>query len=470
MKILKRILAGTLAVVLTFALVGCDSSEETSSKSDEIAVVSTDDIEPIADGEESTLVWMANYDLNPSTDDGERTVGLTLFEEKGGSIEYMRVTSSNQFTKLAAAVTAGTDAPDLFAYNTLAFPCQVVQGFYQPLDDVIDFDSDLWSGVKDTADQFMLDGKHYVAPIEYGLTALLYYDKNVIAEEGLDDPIDLYYAGEWDYDAMDDLMSEYVNNAEGDEVRYGINGWYAPQMVAQTGETLVTTEDNITYESNLDSAKIASVMERLYNWQKNGYVEPNWIGTAADAFEQNILFYSMGTWAAMGDNGPDVQGDWGMVPYPSDPTYEGEKPISSASITSYMWVTGSEKTDAVRCFYECYRIAQTDPTYAETGLEKAMAASPTWTEEDFELMSDLTNPEKVYLLFDPAYGVSSLMGDDFSGFMSGVCLANWLYKSTSVADEDGNTYTWTQSKEKYSGTVEEEVATINSQIQDFISK
>lgn len=470
MKQVKRIIAGSLAVVMTFAFAGCsDDGDSESKREDSRPVVSTDDIEPIAEGEETTLTYMGIYDLNPSNDD-DRTVGLSLFEDKGGKIEWTRVTSSNQYTKLAAAVTSGKDAPDLFTYNTLAFPCQVVQGFYQPLDEVIDFDDPLWSGVKDTADQFVLDGKHYVAPLEYGLTAMLFYDRTVFEENGLDDPLELYYEDQWDYDAMEDMMSDWCKAAEGDTERYGINGWYAPQIVAQTGETLVKTDDNITYYSNLDSPKIAAVMERLYDWQKQGYVEQNWIGSAAEAFEKNVLFYSMGTWAAMGTSGPDVQGEWGMVPFPKDPNYEGDKPITSATITSYMWVTGSEKKDAVRAFYECYKMAQTDPEYQKVGLQKAMDASPTWTEEDFELMSDVTNPDKVLLLFDPAYGVSSLMGDDFSGFMSGVCLANWLYKSTSAADEQGVSYTWTQSKEKFSGAVDAELETINKQIQKFLNK
>ena len=470
MKNLKRIVAGSLAVVMTFVFTGCDSGGDSeSSRKDSVPVVSTDDIKPIADGEETTLTYMGLYDLNPA-EGNDRTVGLSLFEDKGGKIEWTRVTASNQYTKLAAAVTSGKDAPDLFTYNTLAFPCQVVQGFYQPLDEIIDFNDPMWSGVKDTADQFVLDGKHYVAPLEYGLTSMLFYDKSVIEENGYDDPVDLYYEGKWDYDTMEEMMSDWCKSAEGDTQRFGINGWYAPQIVAQTGETLVKTDDNITYYSNLDNPKIASVMERLYDWQKHSYVEQNWIGSASEAFEKNILFYAMGTWAAMGTSGPEEKGAWGMVPFPSDPNYEGDKPISSATITSYMWVKGSEKKDAARAFFECYKMAQTDPEYAKIGLKKAMEASPTWTEEDFQLMSDVTNPDKVLLLFDPAYGISSLMGDDFSGFMSGVCLANWLYKSTSAKDEQGISYTWTQSKEKFSGAVDSEVKTINEQIRKFLNE
>ncbi|MCD8328986.1 MAG: ABC transporter substrate-binding protein [Ruminococcus sp.] len=467
MKNLKKLLAAMLAVSMTFALAACsdDDSEDASSHEDTVQVVSTDDIEPIADGEETTLLWMANYDLNPTSDD-EKTVGLTLFEEKGGSIEWSRVTSSNQFTKLAAAVTSGKDVPDLFASGS--FPYQVLQGFYQPVDDVVDFDDPLWVDVKSTADQYVLNGKHYVAPIEFSPAVYIFYDKNTIVEEGLDDPQDLYYAGEWDYDAMDDLMSEYVNNAEGDEVRYGINGYYAPSYIQQTGETLVMVDDDGTYYSNLDSAAIAKAEERLYNWQKNGYVEASWIGSAADAFNAGCLFYAMGSWAATGDAGPSSGESWGIVPVPSDPDYDGDLPLVSATMTAYWWVKGSTKTDAVRCFYECYRIAQTDETYKQNVKDKWLEDNPNWTEDDYDLMMELSDPDQNLMIFDPAYGVSALMGDDNSGFHSGESLANYLYKATSAPDQTtGNILTWTQTKETYSATVESEVETLNESIASF---
>lgn len=471
MNKIKRVLMGVTAVAMSLSFAACSNSstEEESSQEDVVKVSNAENIAPIAEGEENTLTWMANYDLNPSRG-AEKSVGLNLFEQKGGKIEWSRVTSSNQYTKLGAAVTSGKDVPDLFVYSALAFPCQVIQGFYQPLDDIIDFDTPLWKDVKDTADQYSLAGKHYVAPIEYYPSTYIFYDKDVISENGLDDPIDLYDEGKWDFDAMDELMSEYVKAAPSGEERYGINGFYAPQFVQQTGETLVMTDDNVTYRSNLDSAKIAKAEERLYNWRKQGYVEVNWIQNAGEAFNKNILFYAMGDWAATGTGGPTKNDNWGIVPMPADPDYEGDKPITSASMNSFMWVKGSEKTDAVRAFYECYRVAQTDTDYLKNAKDKWLEDNPYWTEEDYDLMKEVSNPNNNLMIFEPSYGVSALMGDDNSGFMAGQSLTNWLYRSTSGIDEQGETYTWTQTKEKFSATVDTEVQKINKQIQDFLAK
>lgn len=473
MNTVKRVLMGVTAVVmsLSFAACGDNSSEKDSSHEDAVQVIGTDDIKPIKDGEETTLTWMANYDLNPSRG-GEKTVGLNLFEQKGGKIEWSRVTTQNQYTKLGAAVTSGKDVPDLFVYSALAFPCQVIQGFYQPLDEIIDFDSPLWKDVKDTADQYSLAGKHYVAPIEYYPSTYIFYDKDTIAKNGLDDPIDLYYEGNWDFDAMDELMSDYVKSAPSGEERFGINGFYAPQYVQQTGETLVMTDDNVTYRSNLDSPKIAAAEERLSDWLKQGYVLSGWIGDATTAFQKNLLFYAMGEWAAIDTHTPTESDDWGVVPFPSDPTYEGEKTISSAKMSddSVLWVKGSEKKDAVQIFYECYRAAQTDTEYLKNQKDKWVTNNPNWGADAYDIIRDSADPDKNLMIFDPSYGVSTLMGDDNSGFMQGVSLTNYIYKSTSDPDEQGNTYTWTQIKEKFSGQIDGEIKTLNQSIQKFLAK
>ncbi len=473
MKNLKRLLAGCMAIAMTFVFTGCpkDDEGESSSKKDQVAVAEAKNIDSIPDGAEKELIYMGVGDLNP-VGNNEKSVGLTLFESKGGSIKWSRVTSGNQYTKLGAAVTSGKDVPDLFNYTALAVPSQVIQGFYQPLDEIINFDDPMWAGIKDTADQFVVDGKHYVAPFSYAPLSLLFYNRKLITENGLEDPIDLYDAGEWDYDALDDLMSEYCKGADGDEERFGINGYYAPSYVQQTGETLVMTDDNVTYRSNLDSPKIAAAEERLADWLKQGYVIYDWIGDATTAFQKNLLFYAMGEWAAIDTHTPTESDNWGVVPFPSDPTYEGEKTISSAKMSddSVLWVKGSEKKDAVKIFYECYRAAQTDTKYLENQKDKWLTNNPNWGEEAYQIIRDSADPDKNLMIFDPSYGVSTLMGDDNSGFMVGVSLTNYIYKSTSAPDEQGKTYTWTQIKEKFSGQVDGEIKTLNASIQKFLAK
>ena len=71
---------------------------------------------------------------------------------------------------------------------------------YQPVDSVVDFDSDLWKDTKSAADQFMLNGNHYVAPINFTVGTLMMYDYAIIENVSLSsyqDQIDEYVIYEW---------------------------------------------------------------------------------------------------------------------------------------------------------------------------------------------------------------------------------------------------------------------------------
>ena len=114
MKI-KKILA--LAVALTSVFAGCGSTGDSSSKVStvkKVKVEDTQEIEAIPDDAQKTIRWMGTYDLNPDEKKGEdKSVEMTLFNNKGGKVEYTRVTDSEKFDQLASAIMAQQNVPDI---------------------------------------------------------------------------------------------------------------------------------------------------------------------------------------------------------------------------------------------------------------------------------------------------------------------------------------------------------------------
>ena len=176
-----------------FAVAGCGSTGDSSSKVStvkKVKVEDTQEIEAIPDDAQKTIRWMGTYDLNPDEKKGEdKSVEMTLFNNKCGKVEYTRVTDSEKFDQL-----------DIFKYEWMAFPAQVLKDMYQPVDDIVNFDDPLWADVKTAADKFVMGGKHYVAPISFTVGTLMMYDQDVIDAEGLDDPYELYQNNEWNWD------------------------------------------------------------------------------------------------------------------------------------------------------------------------------------------------------------------------------------------------------------------------------
>ena len=466
----RKIAALTAALMCVCSAAGCGGSSKNDSAVTtvkKVAVNDTDLIEDIPEDADHEILWMGTYDLNPQ-EGQDKSVEMTLFNNKGGKVKYSQVIDSEKFDKLAAAIMSKKDVPDIFKYEWLAFPCQIVKDMYQPVDSIVDFDSDLWKDTKDSADQFVLNGEHYVAPISFSVGTLMMYDYSVIENEGLDDPYELYQNGEWNWDTWYDMMNTFCSNATDGQTRYGINGWVQTQLIQQTGKTMINYDkETNTFVSNLSDPDIERAENLLYDIGKKGFVDTDWKGNANNALKDgNTLFYCMGTWAMTGNNGPKEGDDWRVVPIPSDPNTD-EKYMTS-DMLAYMWVKGSTKSEAVKTWYECCRIANTDATYRENGKEKFLNANPAWTEDMYQVFLDASSTEYKQV-FDYGYGISGTLSDDNSN-EDGNSITRKLYEFTNKTDDSGHQYTWSELRETYSATVDTELKAINEAIKTYISK
>ncbi len=468
MKNYKRVIAGAFALAMALSAASCGSKKEDKDSSsfeatNNVKVEDDENISAIPEGSATELLYLGEGDLNPTAGNPETSTELTLFQKRGGSIKYSATTHDERFDKLAAAITANKDVPDIFKYEWIAFPSQIVREMYQPIDSIVDFDSDLWSPTKDVADQFVLKGEHYVAPVGYEASAMLCYDNSVIESEGLDDPYQLYLDGEWTWSAWENIMTDYVGNAT-DTERYGVNGFFKNHFVQQTGKRLVEYDaDSNTFVNNLKDPDIEKAENMLYDMNKKGLILGGWVGSASDCFSQNCLFYAMGDWAYTGNSGPKEGDNWAIVPIPASD--DNPQKITTSNMTAYMWVKGSDKADAVKCWFECNRVAKTDPKYAETNKEKFMENNPYWTEEMYNVRTDVVSDDYM-MIFDYIFGISNTLGDEKS-FDGNQKLADYIYGAVASTDEDGNQPTWAQIREQYSATVDSEIKDMNKRLSEL---
>ena len=472
MKNYKRLAAGAMAVIAAFSVASCGSKDSSSSSSyvDKVEVKESADITPIPDGADKELEWLSYFDINPTRADPEKRTDLTLFEQNGGSIKYSRAGSLEKYDKLAARLLAN-DPPDMFWYEMkMTFPANCIKDMFQPVDDIVDFDSAMWSDVKDVAENFTLNGKHYVAPITFLPNSVITYDTEMIEAAGLDDPYELYQEGKWDWNTWYEMMEEYVQGAEGDEERYGVNGWFAPFIFQSTGKTLIKYDaDKQEYVSNLDDPDFVRATDLLYDIQKNGYYYPEWVGQTSDAFKKNILFYAMGPWASFGSHSPKEGDNWAMVPIPKDPN--SDTLYTTVDMNAYMWVKGSTKNDAMKCWLECAKIVYTQDEYIQTEREKFFVNNPSWTDQMYDVAYVEPLSDKFTKMFDPGYGISTVLSDDDAATNdTKEAVIPYMYTSVMKTDENGTQYTWAQLKEQYQPTIESELKTFNEAYKEFIGK
>ena len=188
MKNTKKLMAALCAMTFCFSAAACGSVQEKEMNESQKAQVQelTSELED-KQLENKTLRFLSHWDINPAEG---KTVGadIQMFRDKyDGKFEYISTTWENRYTDLATAVMSN-EAPDFFsAMDMDGFPKGAIKSMFQPIDDYVKLDSDLWSPAKTVNDSFIYNGKHYVAAIQAEPDIVMIYNTTTIAENSLED-------------------------------------------------------------------------------------------------------------------------------------------------------------------------------------------------------------------------------------------------------------------------------------------
>lgn len=413
MKNYKKIAAGALAIAMTAGLTACgggDGGEEITTTTTTQATVeintaelSDEDAQKVADVadlltgelENKTIKWFSFYDpFHATTFGNTKALSLELFEEKyGGEIEYIQTTWNNRFNDLSTKIVSG-DGIDFIAGGDLdSFPKGVTNGMFQPVDDYIDYDSDLWSGVKSLNDYFELNGKHYLLATAATSGPVVYYNRRTIEAYAFDDPADLLEKGEWNWDAFKQMLMDYC---DADSECYGLDGWFNEQPLMLTaGVPSVELKDGKLvhnfYDPNLERSM--NFMKSLYDngltLDKNLFAWQTHIEFISEGKE---LFYISGLYEI--ESSPDIwtktfgdPEDVMFVPLPKDP--EADKYYLPAGLEGYMMCKGAQNPEGVIKFMECILAANTDERTREIAKDKHVN-DYGWTDEMLEMQAKIT--------------------------------------------------------------------------------
>ncbi|MBR4622206.1 MAG: extracellular solute-binding protein [Ruminococcus sp.] len=461
MRNLKKLAAAAAALTMVASLAACGNSSDDSSSMAEKKLnedqqqTIEDIIESQTDDrvlENNEIKWFSFWDINPTaSDDKDIGVDLALFQTKyNGKITYISTTWEKKFDDLAALVIAG-DSPDFCGADDMdMFPKGAIKNMLDPLDDYIDFDSDLWKDVKAANDQFVYKGKHYCGVSRVDPCYIWIYNKNTIEAAGMDDPAELYANGEWNWDTMCDMCIEFTN-AEND--MYALDGWYYENALTQsTGKPIVGMENGeiVNYINDPDIAKVQS---KMYDLQKNGVVYPkNEYGwkVRGDVFGTGLatgqtLFYPIGLWGI--EDAPSVTAPYGdisagevmFVPVPCDP--DGDTMYVPSRVHGFCLVHGAKNPEGVAAWLDCTRYAEQDEK-AKSITEEQLRDDYGWTDEMIEMRENIYQMAAEHPVFEFSQGISpeisSLTDNIVKGTMNPAEATTW----TQVVTENEKALNW----------------------------
>lgn len=373
---------------------------------------------------EKRIKWLAWYNIEESTPAGELFKAAYGIPETGddpsaaGQIfEWENVAYVDRYTKLATNIQADM-SPDLFPFEGTDFPIGIVMNRYQPIEDLLDLNSEKWAGAKELMDQYVVNGRYYCAFWDITLGSLMWYKKSAIAEIDAEDPQELFKQGKWDWDALLDIGRKWQQSGTEDAPRYLYDGWgVETNFMLSTGVPLVSLKDG-KMTANLHDANIeraVSFIETLdsenlpYPRAEQGWtISPrSWINNQNLFFCEGVWRYDGNGWNGKSETDEDkkkmqnadglkdyrIRYNWPedeirVVPFPKDP--KADKHYVQLKQDSLMWVKGSTNRNGVKAWIDCSATAALDPETTEAAKKQSID-NPTkqWTRELLDFLYPL---------------------------------------------------------------------------------
>ncbi|MDE6592189.1 MAG: extracellular solute-binding protein [Oscillospiraceae bacterium] len=358
--------------------------------------------------ENKTIKWLAHYDINPNSAGNSKSVQLEMFESKyGGEVKYYPSTWDTLYSDLSTYILGG-EGIDFFPFDVQALPKGVVNGMFQSIDDYTDIDSDLWADNRNVMEIFNFSGKHYVICTNVTPFSICYYNKQTIEENGLDDPWELYEAGNWNWDTFKDMLLNFVDPAAD---HYGLDGWYYQNSLTLSGGMPAVSSKDGVLQLNLYEPALERTMTFAEDLYKNGLTMDlsmfDWSEQPQFMGEGKELFYLAGAWHTYSD--PSIWAtkvppqNMGIVPVPC--SKDGDQ---SYGITceGYLLCKGAANPIGVARFAECGLASALDPQTKEIGDQKTRD-DYGWTDEMLEHYDECCRLAREYPLYELGSGVSN---------------------------------------------------------------
>jgi len=444
MKITKILTASILCLSLILSITACTDGKGSSSTisltSEQQGVISNAaSLLPEDELENKVVKQYGFYDINGAAD---IVPAINLFEQKyGGKIEYVQVDWDQRFTALANLIMSG-ESPDIFPREENVWPDGISNNQYAALDEYIDFESPLWSGTKAIADQYLWEGKHYYVPWVTANGDLLIYDKTRFEEFAIDDPMDLYDQGKWDWNAFKAILTEWT---EIDDEHIGYRGSNARPWIASTGKAFVGIGEDGKIVNNIRDNDIARVQDFLQQLRLEELITDEYKDPAPAMEEGLTAFYGVGEWALSGIQEKLPDHEIGIVTFPKDPNAD-EYYIQDGSF-GYMVIEGSKNIKGAVAFLSCCRLMQLDADLSQTSKE-VMLTERGYEEWQYDYLMDIRSG-KHPLIVDNSYGLGASVEDSLSKLLD-----EPIFRGES----------WAEIREEHYNVIDEVIKSYNAEL------
>ncbi len=384
---------------------------------------------------DNKLIWLAWWAID------ENSPEVKLFKEMYGTpagvpdgysakneddlFININVGYADRYNKLSSMVQSG-DSPDCFPFEIENYPYSVYKNLFQSVDELFDFNDDVWADTKDVIESLKWNGHLYCPVVSVGCNSVLWYRKSIAAQAGVEDPWTQFENGEWDWDSFLETCRTFTDPDNG---KYAIDGyWFQNRLVATTGTPLISLEDG-KLVGHFNDANIEKLMDILLLFDDEAgeslryprEVLASWNTNPREWNAGNVLFLEDGKWSFEGSGSVGTfkraNKDWDedevqFVPYPKMPG--SDEYYQPMKIDPIMLVSSARNVDGYRAWIYCNALCSQDEAVSQAFREQFMESyeCPEYIMDRIDIMED---PETFTAVFDFKDGIGQDISDGNSG-------------------------------------------------------
>lgn len=371
---MKRAFLATVAAVLAISCTACAGPGQTTTsstdKSTESAKWSNITTASEIKFSDPKMVYMGIE----GTEDWIQDV-LNTFKGFGGEPEFLYPVWEQRHQQLATRITT-KESPDLYKYESGSgdWPNLIVAGQVQCVDDLIDYDSPLFSHMKDAYESMKIGGKGYLLPAGIGNNRdTVLYNKKLFEDAGLETPYELYKKGEWTMDKMEEYAKQFtVIKDDGTVDSIGMYCVDEGPFIAATGKDIFEVGEDGKFVNNIKDPMIAKAMERIQRMYRDEKCMSMDQSTSRDLMiKGKMAMYAGPFWLIDTLKVLTNAGSLELVPFPKDP--DADKWYLDGSITGFFIPRGAKNPDAALAWIA----AQTEYDKNPEKMEREAAQNAT---------------------------------------------------------------------------------------------
>ncbi|MDR1670092.1 MAG: extracellular solute-binding protein [Oscillospiraceae bacterium] len=335
---------------------------------------------------------------------------IARFEAATGcKITYVNKQYEVYGADLVKAVGTG-DGPDICYFGSEAIPAYVTKGFLIPVSDYLDMSKVSFETSQSVIDYFTFNGKLYVVPDTGPSTSKLYFRKDLFANASVDNPYDLWKAGNWTWDEFVRIGQEVRSDVDGDGEFdiWGYYSWQQEQLLYSNGANYVQWVDGNPTEGLSDPKAIRAMeWDRALN-EQYGIVAPYDpdLDPTAMLIAGKIAMMYWGDWLLYGEDGLRTQlGDnLGIAPFPKGP--DATAPFGDAAAATKEGIAACAKEPELAALFLLYkRLPANEEEEAENNTKaEADRIRDFGSLEVYEMCLEMAN----YAITNPCPGFTGL--------------------------------------------------------------